>query len=214
MTTPNPEAIIVTDASANPESRGVSRRTVTKAMAWSVPAVAVAASVPAFAASGPPPVVLVGVACKLPGASLSRCPPEIAQGIFAGDFSKAFALPVQVTNTTSKAIVLKPSITVTNVRDGDGNPTLAFNVQGIYPDYCTPIQPNESVNILVFANSDNSANDDVYADLTVPWGHDCADADHPPIFIPDLYAPAFPPCSTNTPFPQGSPTCTPPFYQN
>ncbi|WP_353810163.1 hypothetical protein [Agromyces sp. SYSU T00194] len=179
-----------------------------------MPVVAVAASMPAFAASGPAPIVLVGVACKLPGASQSRCPAEISQGIFAGDFSKAFALPIQVTNNTAKAIVLKPSVTVTNVRDGDGNPTIPFVVQGIYPDYCEPIASGESVNILVFANSDNSANDDVYADLTVPWGHDCADADHPPIFIPDLYAPAFPPCSSNTPFPQGSPTCTPPFNQN
>ncbi|WES63884.1 hypothetical protein P0L94_15620 [Microbacter sp. GSS18] len=203
----------MTEENSVPEQKGMSRRTVTKAMAWAVPAVAVAAPVPAFAASGPPPTVLVGVACKLPGASQSRCPAEISQGIFAGDFSKAFALPIQVTNNTSKPIVLKPSITVTNVRDGDGNPTLPFDVLGIYPDYCTDILPGESVDILIFANSNNSANDDVYADLTVPWGHDCADDDHQPIFIPDLYAPSFPPCSSQIPFPTGSPTCTPPFYQ-
>ncbi|GAA1469574.1 hypothetical protein [Microbacterium thalassium] len=204
----------MSESSSPPDKRGVSRRTVTSAMAWAVPAIAVAAPVAAVAASGPPPSVLVGVACKLPGSSLSRCPPEIAQGIFAGDFEKAFALPLQVTNTTNKPIVLKPSITVTNVRDGNGNPTIPFNVQGIYPDYCTPIDPGESVDVLIFANSDNSANDDVYADVTVPWGHTCADTDHAPIYIPDLYAPSFPPCSTNTPFPEGAPTCTPPFYQN
>ncbi len=192
----------------------IPRRTIAKGAAWSVPVVAVGAASPAYAASGPPPTVLVGVACKIPGESQSRCPPEIAQGILAGDFSKAFAIPLQVTNTTDKPIVLKPSITITNVRDGDGNPTLPFDVLGIYPDYCEPIQPGSSVNILIYANSDNSANDDLYADLTVPWGHDCADTDHPPIFFPDLYAPAFPPCSSSIPFPQGSPTCTPPFYQN
>ncbi len=197
-----------------PQPPVVRRRTVAKGIAWAVPAITVAGAAPAFAASGNPPDVLLGVACKLPGASQSRCPTEIAQGIFAGDFSKAFALPIQVTNNTTKAIVLKPSITVTNVRDGDGNPTLPFNVQGIYPDYCTALDPGESANVLIFANSDNSANDDVYADVTVPWGHDCADTDHQPLFFPDVYAPAFPPCSSQIPFPTGSPTCTPPFYQN
>jgi len=210
----DPRASIVDEAPRTPETGGPSRRTVNRALAWSVPAVAVAASVPAFAASGPPPTVLVGVACKIPGASQSRCDPEISQGIFAGDFTKAFAIPLQITNTTSEDLVIKPSITVTNVRDGAGNPGLPFVVQGIYPDYCTPIAPGETADVLVYANSDNSENDDVYADLTIYWGHDCTDNDHLPIFIPDLYAPAFPPCSSNTPFPEGAPTCTPPFYQN
>ena len=35
-----------------PTPKGISRRTVAKAMAWSVPVVAVAAAVPAYAASG------------------------------------------------------------------------------------------------------------------------------------------------------------------
>lgn len=192
----------------------IRRRTLAQGVAWSVPVVAVAGAAPAFAASGRAPDVLIGVACKLPGSSLDTCPSEIATGIFAGDFSKAFALPTLVTNNTSKDIVLKPSIVVSNVRDGDGNPTLPFDVLGIFPDYCTPIGPGQSLKILIFANSDNSANDDVRVDLTVPWGHDCADTDHDPIFIPNLYAPAFPPCSSKVPFPTGAPSCTPPFYQS
>ncbi|QMU97407.1 hypothetical protein FVO59_09400 [Microbacterium esteraromaticum] len=48
------------------EQTGISRRTVTKAMAWAVPAVAVASTVP-FAAASYVPVELTGIACKEPG---------------------------------------------------------------------------------------------------------------------------------------------------
>lgn len=47
---------------------GISRRTLAKGVAWSVPAVAVAAAAPAYAASDGP-IALTGMACKLPGAS-------------------------------------------------------------------------------------------------------------------------------------------------
>jgi len=65
--------------SENDESAGISRRTVTKAMAWVVPAVAVAATVPIVAASAcndfnpenPCPITLSGTGCKLPGNSNS-----------------------------------------------------------------------------------------------------------------------------------------------
>ena len=52
-----------------PQKSGISRRTVTKAMAWAVPAIAIAAPAPAFAISGEPPTVTIGQACKLPGNS-------------------------------------------------------------------------------------------------------------------------------------------------
>lgn len=45
----------------------ITRRTVAKGMAWSVPAVAVAAAAPAFAASKIITVEAVGSACKHPG---------------------------------------------------------------------------------------------------------------------------------------------------
>ncbi|WP_396657420.1 hypothetical protein [Microbacterium sp.] len=53
----------------NPQQSGISRRTVAKAMAWSVPVIAVAGTAPAVAAS-PPPVVPefnAGTFCKHPG---------------------------------------------------------------------------------------------------------------------------------------------------
>ena len=50
---------------------GVSRRTVTKAMAWSVPAIALAVPAPAYAASPPcVPIITFGpTSCKCPGQS-------------------------------------------------------------------------------------------------------------------------------------------------
>ena len=53
----------------NSESAGVSRRTVTKAMAWAVPAVAVAATVPVASASGIPELTQSERSCKCPGQS-------------------------------------------------------------------------------------------------------------------------------------------------
>lgn len=57
------------DESEGAAPRRITRRTVTKAMAWAVPVIAVAAPVPAYAASGPPVLVASGAACKLPGNS-------------------------------------------------------------------------------------------------------------------------------------------------
>ena len=184
---------------------GVSRRTVAKAMAWSVPAVALAVPAPAYAASGAPPGVAVGTACKLPGGSAQGCE-ELFEGLPGLNPTKAFAIPLLVCNNTGKDIVLKPSITIAS----DGLP---FTVVGINPDYCTVIPDGDCVKVIVYANSDNSANQDVTIDVTVPWGHDCADTDHPPIVIEDVYIPSFPPCSSRIPFPQGAPTCDPPFFQ-
>ena len=185
---------------------GVSRRTVAKAMAWSVPAVALAVPAPAYAASGAPPGVAVGQACKLPGNSQAGC-----SAIFAGipglDAAKAFAIPLLISNNTNKPIVLKPSITITN------STGLPFDVKGINPPYCTVIPVGGVVKVIVYANSDNSANQSVTFDVNVPWGHDCNDTDHAPIVIEDVFVPSFPPCSSRTPFPQGAPTCDPPFYQ-
>ncbi|WP_353827032.1 hypothetical protein [Agromyces sp. SYSU T0242] len=185
---------------------GVSRRTVAKAMAWSVPAVALAVPAPAYAASGPPPQVFVGVACKLPGNSLGTKCAELFAGLPGLNPAKAFAIPLQICNNTSKAIVLQPDILIQST-------PLPFQVVGINPPYCTPIQPGECVKVIVYANSDNSANAPATLSLAIPWGHDCNDTDHSPIIIPSYVVDAFPPCSSKTPFPTGAPTCDPPFYQ-
>jgi len=70
---------------------GVSRRTVAKAMAWSVPAVALAVPTPAYAAS-PGIITVSGAGCKLPGAS---------QNVFKG-----YAFRATICNTTNAAITV------------------------------------------------------------------------------------------------------------
>ena len=190
-----------------PQPRGVSRRTLAKGVAWSAPAVVVVAAPPAYAASGSPPDPTVGVACKLPGNSQASACSEVFAQIPGLDAAKAYAIPLLVTNNTDLPVVLKPSISI--ISSG-----LPFQVVGVIPDYCTPIAPGDSVKVIVYANSDSSANQSVTLDFTIPWGHDCADTDHSPILLPGVVIPAFPPCSSNIPFPQGAPTCDPPFYTN
>lgn len=56
------------------ESKGISRRTVTKSMAWAVPVIAVAATVPSAAASCVPVLSLGAGSCKCPGQSSQNLP--------------------------------------------------------------------------------------------------------------------------------------------
>lgn len=69
-------------------NQGVSRRTVAKGIAWSVPAVAIASAAPAYAISPPEdgPIRLAGVACKLPGSS--------------SDYSKGYIYDLAIVNET------------------------------------------------------------------------------------------------------------------
>src|SRR6478672_3344722 len=54
--------------------RGISRRTVAKGIAWSVPAVVVASAAPAYALSSASPTVGVPDSCKNPGVSCNTRP--------------------------------------------------------------------------------------------------------------------------------------------
>ncbi|WP_353810162.1 hypothetical protein [Agromyces sp. SYSU T00194] len=205
----------MTDEPMNAPTPGPTRRTVASAMAWSVPAVAVAASAPAQAASGTMPMVRVGTPCKVPLPEyIPGCPAQVINGIFDADTSLGFAFPIQIVNTTGQDIVFRPSIQITNVRDGFGEASTRapFDVLGTLPDYCTVIEPGQTENVIVYAESVNGTAD-VYFDLTVPWGHDCVDH-HPPVSLFDLYVSGFALCSSLIPFPEGDPTCVPPFYQS
>lgn len=75
---------------------GISRRTVAKAAAWSVPVVALAVSTPAYAAS-PGIITLTGKGCKLPGGS--------------NDIFKGYAFEAVIENTFNVPI----TITITDV---------------------------------------------------------------------------------------------------
>ncbi|GAA1058086.1 hypothetical protein GCM10017608_04890 [Agromyces luteolus] len=75
---------------------GVSRRTVAKAAAWSVPVVALAVSTPAYAAS-PGIITLTGLGCKLPGNSNST----YKGYAFKASIQNTFNVPITVTITSA-----------------------------------------------------------------------------------------------------------------
>ena len=75
---------------------GVSRRTLAKGAAWSVPAVAVAAAAPAYASSIPEPTIDFGGACGNTGATQKGCGGE-----------KTLQVPLTLSNPTGTDIVFQ-----------------------------------------------------------------------------------------------------------
>ncbi|GLI27198.1 hypothetical protein ARHIZOSPH14_14400 [Agromyces rhizosphaerae] len=144
------------DNSGVDQPKGISRRTVTKAMAWSVPAVAVAASVPAYAAS-PGIITLDGRACKLPGRS--------------NDTYKGYAFGIIVTNPYNVPI----TVTITNIELG-GSTLAPFTIVNL--DGCTLVGTSgvvpamTTLDNLVVLTSDaaDSANDILSANYTITGG--------------------------------------------
>lgn len=181
-----------------PKPSGISRRTVAKAMAWSVPAVALAVPAPAYAASGNPPVICVGAARKLPGNSCQGATPIPGADVTA---VKGFVFPFQVTNNTSKTIIIKDVDIVTNPVQSP-----PFVAVASTPALPATIAPNTSVTIWVYTTGPNSGNFTVDATATVYWGHTLDDADHTPIQF-TWTIDGFPP---TTP---GNDECTPPYTQ-
>ncbi|WCM56071.1 hypothetical protein [Microbacterium sp. EF45047] len=82
------------------QNTGVTRRTVTKAMAWAVPAIAVAAPVPAYASSGTITISNAG-ACKSPGS-----------GKNCQAWNKGYVVGFDIGNTHTDAI----RVTFSNLR--------------------------------------------------------------------------------------------------
>jgi hypothetical protein len=142
-----------------PTPSGISRRTVTKAMAWAVPVVAVAAPVPAFAGASQGTVTLTGEACKLPGNSSAPYDTNGAVYLF------------RVTNTTvnpGSVTFAKPS------RSGSNNTNVVFSIVRISGSgtCCTllgdaiTVAPNSNdLFALVTGGWDNSSN----GTLTLPY---------------------------------------------
>lgn len=154
-----------------PQGSGVSRRTVTKAMAWAVPVIAVASPIPAFAASGNGPGYLVGPACKIPGATNpQKCP---------GFEDKSYLFPFTFTNSTNKNIyILDVEITT------DPNIGVGFAVAQPVLPALVPAQVGNTpgtLEILFGTTSTDSANVSFTAYITITWGHDANDNTHPPI---------------------------------
>lgn len=155
-------------------SEGISRRTVTKAMAWAVPAIAIAAPVPAFAASGDTPSIVTGTACKAPGNS---CAPIV----------KGYSVPATVSNPDDKDVWITAVVINVNTSGIDF---------GLNPIPALPwfIPAGDWLNVNFNATSQNSANLDFQLGFSVTWGHasDGSDTDHAPIQV-TVTVPATPP---------------------
>lgn len=139
------------DNDATP-SDGISRRTVTKAMAWAIPAMTVAATVPIAAASEIVTVSEAGDACKLPGNS---CAPQ---------WSKGYLQPLDICNNDDSATI---TVTITTPA------TLLFN--GTSTEF-TPVPsqfvvgPNDCQRVILNLNlQDNSQNSSISGTLDWTW---------------------------------------------
>jgi hypothetical protein len=133
--------------------KGVSRRTVTKAMAWAVPVIAVAAPVPAFAVSGGI-IEFSGQGCKLPGNS---------QSIYKG-----YAFRMTASNTTNFPVTV-------NITSATLNNSNLGTVTVVDLNTCTTfgnpfnIPANTTYNNLVLLTADapNSQNGTLVVNFTV-----------------------------------------------
>ena len=158
-----------------PAPKGISRRTVAKAMAWSVPVVAVAAAVPAYAASGLPPIVTQGTACKSPGSSCQT-------------FDKGYQVPVTISNPDPTKTIWITGVTIGSV----GTCTNLTNAQSL-PVTPFSVAPNDSINVIFQANASNSANQACTFSFSVTWGHASnGDNSHSPIPV-EVTIPGTPP---------------------
>jgi hypothetical protein len=134
--------------------RTISRRTVAKGAAWSVPAVLIAKSTPALAAS-PPIVIDFGdsTACKLPGNSWG-----------SAGYNKGYVLWGQFVNTLDTTV----SFRVTDIVVGGIDQCLVGVTNPALPTPCPPqtidcitLGPNEEQVYGVFSNAstDSSSTD-------------------------------------------------------
>jgi hypothetical protein len=129
---------------------GVSRRTVTKAMAWAVPAIAIAAPVPAFAGASQGILTLDGTGCKLPGNSNATY--------------KGYAFNLNATNTTANIYYCIEIVSVFLGTTNLGGVTVINLATG--QDFCTNlgnpfcVGPGENLTelALVTENAANSSN--------------------------------------------------------
>lgn len=117
---------------SNDRSSGITRRTVTKAMAWAVPAIAVAAPVPAFASSGNVTIQSAG-ACKSPGSG----------GCAAWD--KGYIVGFDITNTHDHTI----TVTFSNLR-------MTAGIEGTWTLFNSTVTVNAEDTERVFIGLDNN----------------------------------------------------------
>lgn len=140
----------------------INRRTVAKGIAWSVPAVAIASTTPAFAVSGPAPDLSFVAGCKYPGNSCKV--PALFQ-------SYTFVFNVK-NNDPTKAIFFCDA-TLSDIQGDDG---VAANPP-TYSGGCIEVAANGSGQIAFAMSGDSSANTSFTALLGIKWGHSCAECE-------------------------------------
>lgn len=151
----------------HPAHARVSRRTVAKGVAWTVPAIALAAPAPAMAVSGPKPTLVPKAAAKAPGNS---CKPIV----------KGYVFPLDVTNHDPSKSIYIYRVEILSITISD--PVFTVN-NAIYP---IEVPVGSTVEVPFNAGGDNSANLTFSADIAVYWGHtpdpaNDADHDHDPM---------------------------------
>jgi hypothetical protein len=137
---------------------GLSRRTVVKAAAWSIPVMAIGSNAPAFALS--PIFTLTGLGCKLPGNS--------------NDLYKGYAFGVTLNNPTQQEIkVTITSLTLNTTNLGD---VLFVQTSKTNASTCATIglntftlQPGQTLTdvVALTENAANSANGTLTVSYTV-----------------------------------------------
>lgn len=154
-------------------SSGVSRRTVTKAAAWAVPVIALAATVPQAAASVCTPVITFGAgSCKCPGGST---------GIKFG-----YVLRLCATVGEGCAVTPGTTLTVTGIVNGSGKdvvPLAPFSYPIVIPiGQCSTdlikFESTSSSQTLVISYTIGSA---PQTPLQVPAPPDCANGECEPV---------------------------------
>lgn len=135
---------------------GVSRRTVAKAMAWSVPAVALAVPAPAYAAS-PGIVTLTGTGCKLPGNS--------------NDLYKGYAFKASISNTNPVPITLTiTSVTLNGTPLGNVTVVDLTNCTNLGASFVVPAQGGFPNVAIITQNGTNSQNGTLVVSYTITGG--------------------------------------------
>jgi hypothetical protein len=137
---------------------GISRRTVAKAAAWSVPAIALAVSTPAYAASPDGVITLTGDGCKLPGNATATY--------------KGYAFEALLSNTTAADVTVAVTSITLNGTNLGASTFVAFSEDGTE---CTNlgstfVVPAGAENIrvaILTANAANSANGTLVLTYTV-----------------------------------------------
>ena len=142
---------------------GVTRRTVAKAVAWSVPAIALAVPTPAYAVASPGFITLTGEGCKLPGN--------------ATDIFKGYAFEALINNPTNTAVTV--SITDITLKGEDLGAVTVVNLATCAVLGSTFTVAGNTTNLrvaIITANAASSANGTLIVTYTVEGVPDAATA--------------------------------------